>query len=176
MKNEQYIKNIYNWQDLQDIIHILRQPDGCAWDSVQTYESLRECVVNEANEVIEAVNNHDFINLKEELGDLLLQVVMYSEIAKERGEFTLEEVIHCVAQKMVKRHPNVFNDGRESERLEYNAMNISHWNQIKLKEKKERLKEYEKLYHQGKISMDLLKLQQKKLDDYQFKLGIITKK
>lgn len=176
MKNEQYIKKQYNWQDLQDIIHILRQPDGCSWDSVQTYESLRYCVVNEANEVIEAVNNHDFINLKEELGDLLLQVVMYSEIAKERGEFTLEEVIHCAAQKMVKRHLNVFNDGTDSENLEYSAMNISHWNQIKLKEKQERLKEYEQLYHQGKISMDLLKLQQKKLDKFQIELGIITKK
>ncbi len=176
MKNEQYIKKQYNWQDLQDIIHILRQPDGCSWDSVQTYESLKDCVISEANEVVEAVNNKDFLNLKEELGDLLLQVVMYSEIAKEQDEFTIEEVIDCAASKMVKRHPHVFNDGLNGEILEYDAMNISHWNQIKLKEKQERLKEYEKLYHQGKISIDLLELQQKKLENYQYKLGIITKK
>ncbi len=88
---------------MQNIVHILRQPDGCSWDSVQTYESLKDCVINETNEVIEAVNNKDFLNLKEELGDLLLQVVMYSEIAKERDEFTLEDVINCVASKMVKK-------------------------------------------------------------------------
>ncbi len=126
--------------------------------------------------MVEAVNNKDFLNLKEELGDLLLQVVMYSEIAKEQDEFTIEEVIDCAASKMVKRHPHVFNDGLNGEILEYDAVNISHWNQIKLKEKQERLKEYEKLYHQGKISIDLLELQQKKLENYQYKLGIITKK
>ncbi len=143
---------------------------------MQTYESLKDCVISEANEVVEAVNNKDFLNLKEELGDLLLQVVMYSEIAKEQDEFTIEEVIDCAASKMVKRHPHVFNDGLNGEILEYDAVNISHWNQIKLKEKQERLKEYEKLYHQGKISIDLLELQQKKLENYQYKLGIITKK
>ena len=145
MKNEQYIKNEYNWQDLQNIVHILRQPDGCSWDSVQTYESLKDCVINETNEVIEAVNNKDFLNLKEELGDLLLQVVMYSEIAKERDEFTLEDVINCVASKMVKRHPNVFNDGLNDDVEEYNAMNISHWNQIKLKRKERAIKRIRKI-------------------------------
>lgn len=181
MKNEQYIKEQYNWQDLQDIIHVLRQPDGCPWDSVQTYESLKKCVINEANEVVEAVDNDDFVNLKEELGDLLMLVVSYSEIAKERGEFTIDEVINDAAQKMVRRHPNVFDNGCDSDSKEYYSDNIRCWNQIKLQEKKERLKEYETLYHQGKISLDLLKLQEKKLEQYEngndsIRLGIITKK
>lgn len=170
MKNEQYIKDKYNWQDLQDIIHILRQPDGCPWDSIQTYESLKECIINETNEVAEAVDYHDFLNLKEELGDLLMLVLSYSEIAKERGEFTIEDVIHCVAQKMIRRHPNVFDDGLDNEHEEYHSNNISHWNWIKLKEKKERLKEYKELYNQGKISLDLLELQEKKFEQYQSEL------
>ena len=106
--NEEFIKEKYNFKDVLDIVHKLRQRDGCPWDSVQTYETMKKCVTDEAQEVVEAVDNNDYINLKEELGDLLLQVLMYSEIAKEKDEFTLNDVIDELGKKLVRRHPNVF--------------------------------------------------------------------
>ena len=75
MKNQEYLKETYEWKDLLAIVHKLRQPDGCPWDSTQTYESMKKCVTDEAAEVVEAVDNEDFINLREELGDLMLQVL-----------------------------------------------------------------------------------------------------
>jgi len=176
MKNEQYIKKKYNWQELQEIVHILRQPDGCPWDSAQTYESLKTCVINEANEVVEAVNNKDFINLKEELGDLLFLVVLYADLAKEQGDFTMEEVISCAAAKMIRRHPHVFDDGFSTYAQDYDSADMKKWNFIKLKEKEERLEEYKKLYEQGKIGLELYTLQEKKLQDYKMKIGIMNKK
>ena len=110
MKNQEYLKETYEWKDLLAIVHKLRQPDGCPWDSTQTYESMKKCVADEAAEVVEAVDNEDFINLREELGDLMLQVLMYAEIAQERQEFTLDDVIDELAKKLVRRHPNVFGD------------------------------------------------------------------
>lgn len=71
-----------NGKDLLAIVHKLRQPDGCPWDSTQTYESMKKCVTDEAAEVVEAVDNEDFINLREELGDLMLQVLMYAEMRR----------------------------------------------------------------------------------------------
>ena len=97
MKNQEYLKETYEWKDLLAIVHKLRQPDGCPWDSTQTYESMKKCVADEAAEVVEAVDNEDFINLREELGDLMLQVLMYAEIAQERQEFTLDDVIDELA-------------------------------------------------------------------------------
>ena len=93
MKNQEYLKETYEWKDLLAIVHKLRQPDGCPWDSTQTYESMKKCVTDEAAEVVEAVDNEDFINLREELGDLMLQVLMYAEIAQERQEFTLDVLL-----------------------------------------------------------------------------------
>lgn len=157
---EELVKEDYQWQDLIDIVHCLRQPDGCPWDRVQTYESLKTCVTNEAQEVVEAVDNHDFINLKEELGDVLLQVLMYSEIAEERGEFTLNDVINEVSRKMVRRHPHVFGTG---ERAETPKEGLSKWNDVKFQEKIDRLKEYEEMYQAGMISKELLEKQQEKV-------------
>ncbi len=156
--NEEYIKDKYTFEDLVAVVHRLRQPDGCAWDSVQTYESMKKCVTDEAAEVVEAVDNMDYVNLKEELGDLLLQVIMYSDIARDRGEFTLCDVIDCVSKKMVRRHPHIFGD-KETVDLEYKEVcdkGVSLWNAIKLREKQEHLQEYEKLYKQGKIKEELL--------------------
>lgn len=162
--NKEYMKDKYTFQDLVDIVHRLRQPDGCPWDSTQTYESMRKCVTDEAAEVVEAVDNNDIINLKEELGDLLLQVLLYSDIAGERGDFTLEDVIDMLSKKMINRHPHVFED-EESISMQYgDVMNkgVSLWNAIKLKEKRDKLKEYELMYEEGKISLDLLELKKEK--------------
>lgn len=158
MKNEKMIKEKYSWQDLKEIIHILRAPDGCPWDSAQDYKSMLKCVTDEAYEVVQAVENEDVINLKEELGDLLLQVFMYSEIAQEIGDFTLEDVVDGLAKKMVRRHPNVFDDGTKDEEVEQlmERLNITRWEAVKEKEKMQKLRQYEKMYNEGKISKELL--------------------
>ena len=158
MKNEKMIKGRYSWEDLRQIIHVLRAPDGCPWDRAQSYESMVKGVADEAAEVVCAVENGDIVNLEEELGDLLLQVFMYSEIAQERGDFTLEDVVDGLAKKMVRRHPNVFDDGTKDEEVEHimNELNITRWEAVKKKEKMQKLPRYEEMYNEGKISKELL--------------------
>ena len=101
-------------EDLQKVVAALRAPDGCPWDREQTHESLKPCCVEEAAEVVSGINilketgNAD--NLKEELGDLLLQVVMHAQIAEEEGLFTMEDVIGGITEKMIRRHPHVFGE------------------------------------------------------------------
>jgi tetrapyrrole methylase family protein/MazG family protein len=175
MKNQEYIKEHYTWEDLQRIVHVLMQPDGCPWDSTRDYENMKECVLNEAAEVAEAVDNKDFINLREELGDLLLQVVMYSEIARKRGEFTLEDVIDGLAKKMVGRHPNVFDDGSEKTYLKYVELGASTWNSIKLQEKIKSLEEYEKYCEEGRIAPGLVEHKRRKITEFEGKIGIFNK-
>lgn len=172
--NDEYIKSEYNIEDLKNIINKLRQPDGCPWDREQTYESMRQCVIDEAAEVIEAIDNRDCINLKEELGDLLFQVVMYSDIAKERGEFTFEDVVNELSKKMIRRHPHVFGDlqAAETELKPLTDRGVSRWNAIKFKEKEEKLKEYERLYKEGKISLELLESRRKYLLELKKTLNI----
>ncbi|MFV0517542.1 MAG: nucleoside triphosphate pyrophosphohydrolase [Aminipila sp.] len=91
---------------LIDIVAILRKE--CPWDKVQTHESLRKCMVEEAYETVEAINNKDFDNLEEELGDVLLQVVFHSGLAKESERFDLISVINKECEKMLRRHPHIF--------------------------------------------------------------------
>ncbi len=172
--NDEYIREKYNIEDLKNIISKLRQPDGCPWDREQTYESMRQCVIDEAQEVVEAIDNKDCINLKEELGDLLLQVVMYSNIAEERGEFTFEDVVNELSKKMVRRHPHVFGDLQaiEAELKPVTDKGVSRWNAIKFKEKEEKLNEYESLYGEGKIGLELLEKKRKSLSELKKTLNI----
>ncbi|MBQ4283100.1 MAG: MazG family protein [Lachnospira sp.] len=172
--NEEYIKEKYSLDDLMAVVHKLRQPDGCPWDNTQTYESMKKCVTDEAAEVVEAIDNKDFVNLKEELGDLLLQVIMYADMAAERGEFTLEDVVDELAKKMIRRHPHVFGDEDliTKEYSEVMSRGVSLWNAIKLKEKQERLTEYESLYDEGKISLELLELQRQKFAKFIEKINL----
>ncbi|MDO4746584.1 MAG: MazG family protein [Bacillota bacterium] len=121
----------YTYEDFLDIIAKLRAPDGCPWDRKQTHESLKECLVEESGEVIEAINNKDDANLCEELGDVLLQVVMHAQIAAEEGRFTMDDVVQGVSEKMVRRHPHVFGDIKVSSVEE----GLDLWNAIKAKEK-----------------------------------------
>lgn len=109
----------------------LRGENGCPWDIEQTHESLKECLVEEANEVLEAIDKQDDDNLREELGDVLLQVVMHAQIAAEEGRFTIEDVVQGVNEKMIRRHPHVFGDAK----VESVEEGLSLWEQIKQEEK-----------------------------------------
>ena len=122
---------MHTFDDLIGIIAELRSDHGCPWDKEQTFESLKKCLADEAQEVFEAVDNKDMENLCEELGDVLLQVVLYSQIAKEQGAFTIDNVIDGISEKMVRRHPHVFGD------IEVNSPEeaLALWKEIKLQEK-----------------------------------------
>jgi MazG family protein len=95
---------------LLDIMHRLRGPDGCPWDREQTRASLKPYLIEEAYEVLEAIESGSLAALREELGDLLFQVVFHAEIAAERGEFTMADLLARLTDKMVSRHPHVFGD------------------------------------------------------------------
>ena len=126
---------MHTFDDLIGIIAELRSDHGCPWDKEQTFESLKKCLADEAQEVFEAVDNKDMENLCEELGDVLLQVVLYSQIAKEAGAFTIDDVIDGISEKMVRRHPHVFGD------IEVNSPEeaLALWKEIKLQEKPKNL-------------------------------------
>lgn len=121
----------YSYDDFLDIIAKLRAPGGCPWDMEQTHESLKKCLIEESGEVIEAIDNKDDENLCEELGDLLLQVVMHAQIAAEEGRFTMDDVVQGVSEKMVRRHPHVFGDAKVTSVEE----GLDLWNAIKQQEK-----------------------------------------
>lgn len=103
-------KDSYNIADLVEIVRLLRSPEGCPWDIEQTHKSIRRDFLEETYEVIEAINKQDEAMLKEELGDVLLQVVFHSQIEREKGSFTLDDVADGICKKMIERHPHVFGD------------------------------------------------------------------
>ncbi len=121
----------YSFGDLVEIIAALRAPGGCPWDIKQTHQSLKECLVEESGEVIDAIDNDDDENLCEELGDVLLQVVMHAQIAAERGSFTIDDVVQGVSEKMIRRHPHVFGNIKVSSPEE----SLELWKKIKEQEK-----------------------------------------
>lgn len=122
---------MYTFEELVGIIAKLRSPEGCPWDRAQTFESLKKCLAEETEEVFQAVDHQDMENLCEELGDVLLQVVLNSQIAKEKGAFSIEDVIDGLCRKMVRRHPHVFGDAKVNSIEEGAAL----WQQIKMQEK-----------------------------------------
>ncbi len=126
----------YSLADLLEIVAKLRSEDGCPWDREQTHESLKPCLIEESGEVIEAIDNKDEENLIEELGDVLLQVLMHSQIASEEGRFTFEDVVQGVSEKMIRRHPHVFGD-KKAENAEEALKN---WKQAKALEKENKKK------------------------------------
>ncbi len=109
----------------------LRGPDGCPWDREQTYKSLTRYLLEETYEVLDAINTDDFDKLKDELGDLLLQIVLQAQLGTEQGHFDIEDVIQAINKKMIARHPHVFLD----KELKTSAEVLSQWNQIKEAEK-----------------------------------------
>lgn len=121
------------FDEFMDIIRQLRAEDGCPWDREQTHESLRGCMLEEAYEVTEGIDNNDMENLQEELGDVLLQVAMHSVIAEEEGSFTIQDVVNGIGEKMIRRHPHVFGEGKADSPKEV----LANWEEIKKEEKKE---------------------------------------
>lgn len=107
----------YRVEDLLKIMELLRAPGGCPWDMAQTHQSIRENMLEEAYEAADAIDRMDMDNLKEELGDVLLQVVFHSRMAQEAGHFTFDDVVDGVCKKLVYRHPHVFGtvEARDSE-------------------------------------------------------------
>ena len=122
---------MYSYEELLNVIAQLRGEHGCPWDKAQTHESLIPCLRNECEEVVQAIEHHDQQNLSEELGDVLLQVLLHARIAEEEGQFTMADVVNGLAEKMVRRHPHVF--GNE----EYGSpeQNQARWEEIKRQEK-----------------------------------------
>ncbi|MFC4558561.1 nucleoside triphosphate pyrophosphohydrolase [Virgibacillus kekensis] len=100
----------HRFEHLREVIAVLRGPDGCPWDKKQTHESLREYVIEEVYEFIEAVDQQDDEGIIEELGDILLQVMLHSQIGEDDGYFTVDDVIRSITDKMIHRHPHVFGD------------------------------------------------------------------
>lgn len=119
---------------LVGLMQRLLAPDGCPWDRKQTHESLRKYVLEEACEVIDAIDVGDKAGLKEELGDLLLQVVFHAELARSAGDFAIDDVVEAVVGKLVRRHPHVFGDAVAADA---DAV-LSNWEGIKSKEKPNR--------------------------------------
>lgn len=121
----------YGYEDLLEIIRLLRSPEGCPWDSVQTHRSIRRGMLEEAYEAAEAIDTGDTALLKEELGDVLMQVVFHADIEKDAGHFTMDDVCDGVVKKLLFRHPHVFGDG-QAETAE--RVGVS-WEQLKRQEK-----------------------------------------
>lgn len=125
----------YTYEDLLKIVADLRGENGCPWDKEQTHETLKKCLVEECGEVLEAIDNKDDANLCEELGDVLLQVIMHSQIASETNRFTVDDVIQGLCEKLIRRHPHVFGDKKASSPEEA----LKSWKEIKELEKSGRL-------------------------------------
>jgi tetrapyrrole methylase family protein / MazG family protein len=119
---------------LREIMATLRAPNGCPWDREQTHESIKSALLEEAYELIEAIDNRDMENMKEELGDVLLQVIFHSQLANETGKFNFDDVVTTISDKLVRRHPHVFGDVNAPD----TATVLANWNEIKKKEKPER--------------------------------------
>ena len=103
-------KENHDITELVEIVKVLRSPDGCEWDRAQDFNSMKKCLKDETEEVLSAIDNKDYKNLQEELGDVLLQVVMNTQIAKEQGLFDFNDVVQTLCEKLIRRHPHVFGD------------------------------------------------------------------
>lgn len=124
-------KSAYDMSDYRKIIEVLRAPGGCPWDIEQTHESIRRNLLEEAYEVCEAIDENDPEHLKEELGDLLMQVLFHARIEEEKGGFNLDDVADASVKKLIYRHPHVFGEVTVEGRGDV----IKNWDELKKKEK-----------------------------------------
>jgi len=129
--SEFQIKDNYNTQDLIDLVRFLCDPvDGCSWDRVQTHASIRRCLLEEAYEAAQAIDDRDPVSLKEELGDLLFQVAMHADISNRAGGFDFDDVADGIVKKMVFRHPHLFGgetlSWEENKQREKGYKSVSH--------------------------------------------------
>lgn len=120
--------------ELIDVVAKLRAPDGCQWDREQTHETLRPNMLEEAYEAVDAIDSGDMKHLKEELGDVLLQVVLHSQIASEEGAFNIEDVAKELKEKLIHRHPHVFGNTKVSSTQDI----LDNWDKLKAEEKNHR--------------------------------------
>jgi XTP/dITP diphosphohydrolase/tetrapyrrole methylase family protein/MazG family protein len=118
--------------DLRQTMARLRAPDGCPWDQEQTHASLVRCLIDEVSELIDTIDRGDYPHMREELGDVLIQVVFHAQIAAERGQFDFDDVAREINEKLVRRHPHVFGTGK----LQTSEQVIAKWEEIKATEKK----------------------------------------
>lgn len=133
-KEELLKKSKYDFEDLVDIMQILRSPGGCPWDAEQTHQSIRRDLLEETYELIEGIDKDDPEILREELGDVLLQVVFHSNIAKSNNRFTIDDVCNDVCRKLIVRHPHVFGDV-----VVENSENVlANWDMIKKETKQQK--------------------------------------
>ena len=127
-------KKYKNLEELIDVVAKLRAPDGCPWDREQTHTSLRPNMLEEAYEAVDAIDENNMAHLREELGDVLLQVLLHSQIASESNEFTLDDVAKELKEKLIHRHPHVFGTAKIN-----NADDVlKTWDKLKSEEKTER--------------------------------------
>lgn len=141
MNNTNDLKTPRDSDELQRLIAIiarLRSPGGCPWDREQTHASLLNCLLDEAYEFFEAVDENDPYKMKEELGDLLLQVILHAQIGSEKKAFTIEEVAHGINEKLIRRHPHVFGTTEVSSTKEV----LHNWERIKRTEKGKEHRKY----------------------------------
>lgn len=124
-------KEKYTYEDLLEIMRILRCPEGCVWDREQDHKSIRRSFIEETYEAVEAIDNDDSVLLQEELGDVLLQVVFHAQIEAEAGRFTMDDVADGICKKMIYRHPHVFG----SVEVKNSDEVLTNWDALKQKEK-----------------------------------------
>lgn len=124
-------KEKYTYEDLLEIMRILRCPEGCVWDREQDHKSIRRSFIEETYEAVEAIDNDDPVLLQEELGDVLLQVVFHAQIEAEAGRFTMDDVADGICKKMIYRHPHVFG----SVEVKNSDDVLTNWDALKQKEK-----------------------------------------
>lgn len=124
-----------------EIIATLRGENGCPWDKKQTHDSLLQFLFEETNEVADTIVSKDYKHLQEELGDLLLQIVLHSQIAKENNEFAISDVIDSISEKMIRRHPHIFAGVKVNSEDEVNQL----WEEIKKKEQKDNVDKEESI-------------------------------
>ena len=126
-------KSRYDWEDLLKIMRLLRAPGGCPWDAEQTHATIRRDFLEETYEALDAIDREDPVDMCEELGDMLLQVVFHTQIETEQGHFTMDDVVDGVCKKMVFRHPHVFG----TTQVENSAEVLVNWEALKRREKRQ---------------------------------------
>jgi len=154
--------------ELRETIARLRAPDGCPWDQEQTHQTLVHCLIDEASELIETIDKLDMPHMREELGDVLIQVLFHAQLAEEAGHFDLDDVAREVNEKLVRRHPHVFGDGS----LENSDQVLKQWDEIKAEEKQQAGKTESGLFKASPPRLNALlfaesvwkQIQKKKLD------------
>lgn len=129
MKNEKY-----TFEDLKEIVAKLRGENGCPWDMEQTHQSIKESLIEEGYELIEAIDSEDNAKIADESGDVLLQVVFHAQIGAENNEYTIDDVTDCVCRKLIHRHPHVFGDVN----VENSDEVLRNWDEIKRNDREQK--------------------------------------